>query len=50
MKLREIGENYIMKSFVTVLFTKYSYSDQVNEDEIGRAYSMNGTRRNAYRI
>jgi hypothetical protein len=32
-----------------VLFAKYNYSDQVEEDEMGRPYSTNGEKRNAYR-
>jgi hypothetical protein len=33
-----------------VLLAKYNYNDQVNEDEMGRACSTNGDKRNAYRI
>jgi hypothetical protein len=31
-----------MRSFITLLFAKYIYNDQVNVDEIGRACSTNG--------
>jgi hypothetical protein len=31
-------------------FTKYNQNDEVKEDEIGRAYSLNGVRRNTYVI
>jgi hypothetical protein len=31
-----------MRSFLTVLFAKYKYNDQVKEYEMGRAYSTNG--------
>jgi hypothetical protein len=34
----------------TLLFTKYNYDDQVKEDEMGRACSTNGEKRNACRI
>jgi hypothetical protein len=33
-----------------VLFIKYTENDQVKEDEKGRACSMHGEQRNAYRI
>jgi hypothetical protein len=34
-----------------VLFTKYNYNDQVKDDEMSRACSMNGAdQRNAYRM
>jgi hypothetical protein len=39
-----------MRSFRTCHFAKYNQNDQVKEDEMGRAYSMKGKKRNAYRI
>jgi hypothetical protein len=33
-----------------VLFSKYNYNDQVKEDEMGRACSKNGEKRNLYRL
>jgi hypothetical protein len=33
-----------------VLFAKYKLNDQVKENEMGRACSANGAKRNAYRI
>jgi hypothetical protein len=39
-----------MRSFVTCTLLTYNYNDQVKVDEMGRAYSMNGDKRNAYRI
>jgi hypothetical protein len=33
-----------------VLFTKYKLDDQVKEDEIGRACSMNGVKKHAFKI
>jgi hypothetical protein len=33
-----------------VLFAEYNQNDEVKEDEMGRACSMNGAKRNAYRI
>jgi hypothetical protein len=33
-----------------LLFAKCNYSDEVKEDEMGRASSTNGVKRNAYRI
>jgi hypothetical protein len=42
MKWQEVGENYIMRSFITCTL--------LIEDEIGRACSTNGVKRNAYRI
>jgi hypothetical protein len=33
-----------------VRFAKYNWNDQVKEDEMGRACSMNRKKRNAYRI
>jgi hypothetical protein len=33
-----------------VLFSKYNQNDQVKEDEMGRACSTNGEKRNAYKI
>jgi hypothetical protein len=31
-----------MKNFISVLFPKYNYSDQVKEDEMGRTCGTNG--------
>jgi hypothetical protein len=43
-----MGENCILRSFITcTLFN--NYSDQVKENEMGRASGMNGEKRNAYR-
>jgi hypothetical protein len=33
-----------------ILFSKYNLNDQVKEDEMGRACSMNWEKRDAYRI
>jgi hypothetical protein len=33
-----------------VLFTKYKYNDQITEDEIGGACSINGENRKAHRL
>jgi hypothetical protein len=33
-----------------ILFAKHNENDQVKEDEMGRACSMNGEKRCAYRI
>jgi hypothetical protein len=33
-----------------VLFAKCNYTDQVKEDEMGRACSTKGEKRNAYRL
>jgi hypothetical protein len=33
-----------------VLFAKHNSNDHVNEDEMGRACSTNGEKKNAYRI
>jgi hypothetical protein len=33
-----------------VLFAKYNWNVEVMEDEVGRGYSTNGDRRNAYRF
>jgi hypothetical protein len=41
-EVMEIGENCIMRSFITLLFAKHNCNDQVKEYEKGRAYSMNG--------
>jgi hypothetical protein len=38
---REDGEDYIMRSFILVCFTKY-WGDQVKEDEMGGAFIMHG--------
>jgi hypothetical protein len=38
-----------MRSFINLLFAKYNYNYKVKEDGIGRACSMNGEKRNAYR-
>jgi hypothetical protein len=41
-----------MRSFVTLLFVKYSYdeNDQIKEDEMGRTYVTQGEEWKAYRI
>jgi hypothetical protein len=31
-----------MRSFITVLFAKFNYNDEVKEDEMGRACSTDG--------
>jgi hypothetical protein len=33
-----------------LLFSKYTYNDQIKKDEMGRACSTNGAKRNAYRV
>jgi hypothetical protein len=40
----------MMKSFINVLFGKYNYNYQVNEDEVGGECNTNGEKRNAYRL
>jgi hypothetical protein len=42
MVWQEKGENCITKSFMTVLFAKYNSNNEVEEDEMGGAYSTNG--------
>jgi hypothetical protein len=39
-----------MRNLITLLLIKYSYNNQVKEDEKGRACSMDGETRDAYRI
>jgi hypothetical protein len=48
MKWRETGGNYIMRSLITFVLAKQNY--QVKDDEIGRACSTNGEKKNEYRI
>jgi hypothetical protein len=49
-EMREVGENYIMKSFITCTLCKYHYNDQAKEDEMGMSCSTNGEKRNACRV
>jgi hypothetical protein len=49
MKRQEVGENCIMRSFITCTLLQVQ-SDQVREDEMCRACSTNGEKRNAHRI
>jgi hypothetical protein len=37
-------------SFITCTLARYNYSDHVKEDEMGRACSTHGEKRNAYTI
>jgi hypothetical protein len=39
---REAGEDFIMRSFITVRFTRHYQGDQVKEDEVGGARIMRG--------
>jgi hypothetical protein len=39
-----------MRSFVILLFTKYNWNNQVEEDEMGRPCNTNGEKRSAYRL
>jgi hypothetical protein len=50
IKWQAAEENFILRSFVTCTPPKQNQKDQVREDEIGRACSMNGEKRNACRI
>jgi hypothetical protein len=46
MKWREVGENCIMRNFITCTLHQMLFK----EDEMGRACSTNGEKRNAWRI
>jgi hypothetical protein len=39
----------MMRSFIILLFVKYNYNDEVEEDEMGRACRTNGVKRNPCR-
>jgi hypothetical protein len=41
---------YIKENFVILLFAKYNYNNQVENDEIGWECSTNGEKRNVYRL
>jgi hypothetical protein len=41
MKRWEVRGNYIMRCIISLLFSKYNWNDQVKEDEMVRACSMN---------
>jgi hypothetical protein len=41
MKRQEVGENCIMRNFITCTLSKYNYNDQVKKDEMGGACSTN---------
>jgi hypothetical protein len=45
----EDGESGMMRSFITSLLVKYNYSDEVKDDDMGRARSMH-EKTNAYRV
>jgi hypothetical protein len=36
----EAGEDFIMRSFITLRFTRYYYGDQIEEDKMCGACSM----------
>jgi len=40
----------ILIAVATVLLTKYHLGDQMEKNEIGRAYNMHGERRSVYRV
>jgi hypothetical protein len=44
-----VFENRVLTR-IFVLFANHNKNDQVKEDEMGRAYSTNGAKRNAYKI
>jgi hypothetical protein len=39
-----------MRSYVTCTLRQYNQNDQLKEDEMGRACSTNGPKKNAYRV
>jgi hypothetical protein len=46
----ETGENYLLRSFIIVLFTTHNYMDhQTKEDKMGETCGMHG-RKNLYRF
>jgi hypothetical protein len=49
MKWQEVRENCTMRSFIIVLFTKCNQNHLVM-DEMSRACSTHGEKRNAYRV
>jgi hypothetical protein len=47
MKRQAAGENCIMRSFITCMYSSPSKNDQVKKDEMGVACSTNLEKRNA---
>jgi hypothetical protein len=47
-EVAEVGEDCIMRSFITSRFTKYYSGNEISQDEMGGACSTRGREKNGY--